>query len=168
EEGQQKYLDWKARVGEAGREPEKEEKPKETILAAEDRRTLVGSNLTDEMISNIEEGVRTIGIEEVLKDNYTDEQKAAIQKVYGKAVKEITQAQLIQAAQSMGQKDLENFFTARFTEEELNEFAKEAGFAGFFKKRTTERADYFASPKAREKLAELLAEQYKEQGFTIK
>ena len=139
-----------------------------TKLLPEDKRNLLGSGLNDVMIANMEEGVRTIGIDEVLKDNYTDTQKAAIRKIYGKESKEITQVQLLQAAQAMKQADVENFFTARFTEDEINEFAKDAGFAGFFKKRAAERTDYFASPKAREKLAELLAEQYKQQGFTIK
>lgn len=140
----------------------------ETKLLPEDKRNLIGSGLNDVMISNIEEGVRTIGIDEVLEDDYTDAQKAAIRKVYGAESKEITQPQLLQAAQAMKATDVENFFNARYTEDEINKFAKEAGFAGFFKKRATERANYFASPKAREKLAELLGEQYKQQGFTIK
>ena len=156
--------------GEAGRAPEDTETPKdtETKLTSEDRRFLIGFNLSDAMISNIEEGVRTIGIDEVLKDDYTDAQKAAIKKVYGVESKEVTQAQLLQAAQAMKQSDVENFFTARYTEDEINKFAKDAGFAGFFKARATERANYLASPKAREKLAELLAEQYKQQGYIIK
>jgi len=163
--GQQQYLNWKARVEEAER---KGEEPPITKATPEDRRTLIGGGLTDIMISNIEEGVRTIGIDAVLKDDYTDTQKVAIRKVYGVESKEITNAQLLQAAQAMKQADVENFFNARYTEDEINKFAKEAGFARFFKKRATERADYFASPKARKKLAELLGEQYKQQGFTIK
>ena len=139
-----------------------------TKLTDENRRTLLGVNLTDEFISNIEEGVQTIGIEKVLEDDYTDEQKKAIREVYGKKVKEVNKKQITVAAQAMKEADVKNFFTARFTEDEISAFAKEAGFAGFFKKRATERADYFASPKAREKLAELLEEQYKQQGYTIK
>ena len=157
-------------LGKYQAKPEKAPSGQKTYikLTPENNRELLGANLLPEMISNIEEGVRTIGIEEVLKDSYTDAQKAAIRKVYGKESKEVTQAQLLQAAQAMKQADVENFFTARYTEDEINKFAKDAGFARFFKKRATERANYLASTKAREKLAELLAEQYKQQGFTIK
>lgn|SRR3990167_2540655 len=159
-------LEFKAKESAAGRAPSETKKP--TTLQPEDRRTLIGTNLNDEMLLNIEEGVRTIGIDKVLEDDYSDEQKKAIRKVYGAESKEVTKAQVLQAAQAMKQADVENFFTARFTEDELNKFTKEAGFAGFFKKRATERTDYFASPSARTKLAELLEEQYKEQGYTIK
>ena len=150
----------------AERKPEEGTKP--TKLTIEDRRDLIGTNLTDEMISNIEEGVRTIGIDKVLEDNYTDDQKKAIQKVYGKKIKEVTSSQILAAAQAMGIKDVENFFRARFTEDELKTFAKEAGFAGFFTRKTKEISNYLSSPKAREKLSELLKEQYKQQGYTIK
>src|SRR3990167_5322763 len=141
---------------------------KSTALLSEDRRNLIGVNLNDEMIFNIEEGVRTIGIDKVLKDDYTDAQKAAIKKVYGIESKEVTQAQLLQAAQAMNAADVEDFFTSRYTEDEINKFAKDAGFAGLFKTRATERANYFTSSKARKKLAELLGKQYEQRGFTIK
>src|SRR3990167_9353843 len=91
---------------------------KSTALLSEDRRNLIGVNLNDEMIFNIEEGVRTIGIDKVLKDDYTDAQKAAIKKVYGIESKEVTQAQLLQAAQAMNAADVEDFFTSRYTEDE--------------------------------------------------
>src|SRR3990167_1871026 len=141
---------------------------KSTALLSEDRRNLIGVNLNDEMIFNIEEGVRTIGIDKVLKDDYTDAQKAAIKKVYGIESKEVTQAQLLHAAQAMNAADVEDFFTSRYTEDEINKFAKDAGFAGLFKTRATERANYFTSSKARKKLAELLGKQYEQRGFTIK
>jgi len=81
--GQQQFLNWEAKVGAAGRKGE----DTGTKLLPEDKRNLIGSGLNDAMISNIEEGVRTIGIDEVLKDDYTDTQKVAIRKVYGIAEK---------------------------------------------------------------------------------
>lgn len=161
--GKQQFLDWKAQMA-AGRKP----KGIETRITSEDRRTLIGSGLTDVMISNIEKGVRTIGIEEVLKDDYTDKQRAAIRKIYGAEVKEVMNEQILQAAKAMSVVDVENYFRARYTEDELKEFAEEAGFAGFFTRKATEIANYLVSPKAREKLAELLSEEYRKQGFTIK
>ena len=66
----------------------------------------------------------------------------------------------------MKQDDVENYFRARFTEDEIKELGRAAGMkmGGFLGKTIT---DYLESPAARTKLAELLEQQYIDSGFTI-
>ena len=137
-------------------------------ITSEKKLILAGSGLNDVMISNIEEGVKTIGMDKVLEDNYTDTQKDAIRKIYGIEKKEITRTQLLQAVRAMGAKDVENYFRSRYSEDDIKQFAKDTGFVGFFKGKATEISDYLSSPQAREKLAELLEKDYEAQGFKIK
>jgi len=145
-----------------------EEDKNSTSLTSEDKRTLIGVNLSDKMISNIEEGVRTVGMEKVLEDGYTDAQKTAIKEVYGQETKEITNAQLTQLSRVMDTDDIENFFTARFSKDEITKMAKAAGFASGWDFAPTERKKFYASVETRKKIVEIKGKEYEDAGYTIK
>ena len=86
--------------------------------------------------------------------------------------KVLSRSQILSAAQAMKQDDVGNYFRARFTTEELKEFARAEGFTkggGFLGFGIGEQGieDYLESPAARAKLAELLEQQYIDSGFTI-
>jgi len=81
--------------------------------------------------------------------------------------KTLTKSQIVSAAQAMKADDVDNYFRARYTQEELGKMAKDAGFGAWNKSSKTEVKEYLASPIARTKLSELLEEQYVAQGYTI-
>ena len=121
--GQQAYLNWKAKESAADRAPTDETKP--TALTSEKRIILLGSGLTDPMIKNIEEGIRTIGIDKVLEDDYSEIEKKAIQKVYGKEI-------------ILTKEEIEEDMKMIFTDVELHKIAEELGYASTWTGQTTD------------------------------
>jgi hypothetical protein len=118
------------------------------------------------------------------KDDYTPEQlesalkrdtehlsdsdiKTIISAVESEKAKTISKSQMLTAAQAMKVEDIDTYFRARYTEEELRKIAKDLGFGKWYKGSEAEVKDFLASPSARIKMAELLEEQYESQGFTI-
>ncbi len=84
-----------------------------------------------------------------------------------KETQPISRSTILMAAREMKEADVENYFRARYADKELGKIAKDAGFGAWNKTSKTEIKEYLRSPKAREKLAKLLEEQYKGGGYEI-
>ena len=159
------FFDYLRRKAGAERAPTVGETP--VSLTPEDKRNLLGSGLNEADIKNIENDIRIGGIDKVLKGLDNESQKAAVRKIYGVEFKVITRPKLLDVARQMKPADIENFLRSRFTEDQLKTFADQAGISGFFTRKKTGIANYIASPLARQKVADLLEEQYKQTGYTI-
>jgi len=82
--------------------------------------------------------------------------------------KELSKTQILEVARNMKQADIENYFKSRYSDQEIKDVAREQGFeAGGFLGIGISVSKYLSSPEAREKMAELLEEQYKASGFKI-
>lgn len=129
-------------------------------LSTADKTALLGAGFTSSEVSQIQNDVNQFGLDAVL-EGLNDNQKKAIQDVYG--VKEKVTRQQVEATvtQKVAQDGLKNAYTP----EELIEFAKEAGFASFWRSRDAEVKNYLNSDAARQKYIDLLYEQYKAAGM---
>jgi hypothetical protein len=136
-------------------------KPEVIELTSDNKRTLLGAGFNENDIPNIENDVRTFGIDAVL-NNLTDErQKVAVQKVYG-ITQRVTRDQVMRAVTKKVAADgLEKYYT----KEELEKLAKDNKFGGFFTSRAKEVKNFLNSERAREIYIDLIYEQYRLAGM---
>jgi len=101
-------------------------------ITPEDRRNLIGAGFTVEESNQISNDVNQFGIDAVLEGVDNEQQKNAIEKVYGV---EKVEEQFLNI----------DYFTTNFTEDQLKESAKAGGFRKFFSSWETEKENYLNS-----------------------
>lgn len=80
----------------------------------------------------------------------------------------ISSSQILTAARTMKQTDVENYLKSTYTKEQLAQMAKDAGFGKWYQTSAKEVENYLQSPSARDAVAKILEEQYRQSGYTIK
>lgn len=130
-------------------------------LTSTNKMALLSAGFSSSEISQIQNDVSQFGLDAVLEGIDEEEQKKAIQDVYG--VKQKVTREQIKA--TVTQKVAQDGLKENYTRDELIEFAKDAGFASFWLKRDTEIENYLNSSSAKKKYAGLLYEQYKQAGM---
>jgi len=101
-------------------------------ITPEDRRNLIGAGFTVEESNQISNDVNQFGIDAVLEGVDNEQQKNAIEKVYGV---EKVEEQFLNI----------DYFTTNFTEDQLKESAKAGGFRKLFSSWETEKENYLNS-----------------------
>lgn len=122
---------------------------------------LLGAGFSTTEIDQIQRDVNAYGLNKVLEGLTNEAQRKALRGVYG-ATEKVTLAQL---QSSVTQKAAQDGLRDNYTENELIQFMKDAGFASIWSSRESELEKYLNSSAAKTKYVDFLYNQYKTAGM---
>lgn len=132
-------------------------------ITPEDQRTLVGGGFGQSDISQLQKDINQYGVAAILDDSdapadrkLSDAQKAAIRKVYGVADPKKTREQIASAVTAKVAQDV---LEKTYSDEEMKRFAEEDGMRHWYSPWSSEKENWLASEKARQRVIDLYAAQ---------
>ncbi|MEK6884861.1 MAG: hypothetical protein AABY22_34840, partial [Nanoarchaeota archaeon] len=123
--------------------------------------SLLGAGFTNKEVTNIESDINKYGINSVLEGITDPAQKKAIQDAYGVKQKVTREQVVAQVTQKVAYEALKD----SYTENELFDFATEAGATSLWTNKTKDIERWLNSESARNKYIDLLYQQYKSAGL---
>lgn len=155
------YFDYQKAVSNAQRKASGQD---DITLSGDKKTKLLGSGLSQNDIVNIENDVRTHGLDKVLESVTDGNQKKAIQDAYG--VKEkVTRAQL---ETTVNQKMAQDGLKEAYTTQELKDLADKYGISGWFTGEAGDIENFLNSSDAKKVYIDLLYKQYENAGMAQK